>query len=123
MESIPGISKSEYEVMKIVWAEKQVTASRIIEILGPKMNWRPRTIKTLINRLVGKQALDYTVSGKSYIYSPAVKHEDCIAEASESFLETVFDGALMPMLAYFAKSKKFTAEEIEKLKRILNEEE
>ena len=43
-----------------------------------------------------------------------------IQRESESFLDRVFDGSLMPMLAYFAQSDKLSREDVEKLKDILD---
>ena len=124
MNEIPGISEAEYEVMKAVWEKHPLTSGQIIEKLSPKMNWSPKTVKTLINRLVKIKALDHKAAhGKAYLYSPAVSRGACVSKESESFIKRVFDGATMPMLAYFAKAKKIKQEDIEKLKQILEEED
>lgn len=122
MKKVPSVSEAEYEVMKVVWSMKTITSGEIIEKLSPKMDWNPQTVKTLINRLVKKKALNYTNKGKSYIYTAALSKEDCIDKESKSFLNRIFDGALMPMLTHFAKSNELSAEEIEQLNKILNGE-
>lgn len=122
MKKTPGITEAEYEIMKIAWGKNPVTSGELIEKLCPKMNWGPKTVKTLINRLVKKEALNYTSIGKAYLYTPAVSREECVAEESESFLQRMFDGALMPMLTHFAKSKRLSPGEIKQLKKILSEE-
>ncbi|MDD5698133.1 MAG: BlaI/MecI/CopY family transcriptional regulator [Victivallaceae bacterium] len=122
MKEIPGISEAEYEVMKVVWKKYPLTSGEIIEKLSPKKNWNPKTVKTLINRLVKKQALVHTAQGKAYLYSPAVSREACASRESESFIKRVFDGAMMPMLAHFAKANKIKPEDVERLKKILEEQ-
>ena len=122
MKKSPGIAECEYEIMKIVWEKNPIPSREIIERLCPKMNWSPKTVKTLINRLVRKKALNYTSAGNAYLYTPALSREECVAEESESFLQRMFDGALMPMLTHFAKSKRLSREEIRQLKKILTEE-
>jgi BlaI family penicillinase repressor len=122
MSGAPKISGAEFEVMKIVWREGSVTANSIADELSPRENWSPKTVKTLIARLVKKGALSFKADGKTYIYSAAAKKEDCVAEEAESFLNRVFDGALSPMLAHFAKSKPLSKEDITALKQLLNEE-
>jgi BlaI family penicillinase repressor len=123
MCDIPKISEAEYEVMKIVWHTGSLTANEIVDSLVPESNWAPKTIRTLINRLLKKKALRYEVRGKSYLYSPAISKNEYIAVQSESFLDQIFDGALMPMLSYFAKSKKLSPGDIEKLKSLLEEKD
>jgi BlaI family penicillinase repressor len=123
MNKTPKISDAEYEIMKELWKKNPLTANEIIEALLPETDWAPKTIRTLINRLANKKAIKYEQVGKSYLYSPAVSQEDCIAEESESFLARMFDGALLPMLTHFAKSGKLKQGDIEKLKSIFEEGE
>ncbi|OGV55711.1 MAG: transcriptional regulator [Lentisphaerae bacterium GWF2_44_16] len=119
MKNIPKITAAEYEIMKILWDNYPLTANKIIETLSSKTHWTSKTVRTLINRLVKKKAIKYEQDGKSYLYSPAVCRSECVAEESASFLNRMFDGALMPMLTHFVKSKKLKPEDIEKLKSIL----
>jgi len=120
MMAIPKISDAEFEVMKVVWEKSPVTANEIVERLAASSDWQDKTIRTLINRLLKKAALSHEARGKVYYYSPAVTREECQRRESESFLERVFDGSVMPMLAYFAQSDKLSREDVEKLKDILD---
>ncbi len=120
MSKIPRISDAEWEVMKVVWARSPRTAGEIIEALaGRHRPWHPKTIKTLLNRLVRKGALAYDEVGRAYLYRPAVAESECAAAASDSFLRRVFGGSLKPMLAQFLERKKIPAAELKELRRIL----
>ena len=50
---------------------------------------------------------------------PAVTEQECIAAASESFLDRVFGGALKPMLAHFVEREDLSPEEVKELEKIL----
>jgi BlaI family penicillinase repressor len=113
------ISDAEIEVMKIAWKKNPITSNEIVERLSQTTSWAPKTIRTLINRLANKGALNYKQEGKSYLYTPGISKEECVKAETESFLDRMFDGALMPMLTHFAKSKKLSSEDIDKLKDIL----
>ncbi|MEH7060984.1 BlaI/MecI/CopY family transcriptional regulator, partial [Bacillus wiedmannii] len=52
MKELPKISEAELEVMKVLWSKSPQTANEVIEALEVKMDWKPKTIRTLINRLV-----------------------------------------------------------------------
>ena len=123
MSKTPRISETEWEVMKVVWAKSPIPAQEIIEVLTRQDEWHPKTVKTLLNRLVKKRALGFRKEGRAYLYRPLVKEGDCVAAASESFLGRVFGGSLQPMLAYFADTKKLSTEEIAELKRLLKRSE
>jgi BlaI family transcriptional regulator, penicillinase repressor len=119
----PNISEAEWEVMRAVWAGHPATANEVVERLAGEKDWSPRTIKTMLNRLVKKRALGFTEEGKRYLYRPLVSREECVRDESRSFLDRVFGGALGPMLNHFVRNEKLSAEEIAELKRLLARKE
>lgn len=123
MKTIPKISETEWEVMKIVWAESPLAADVIIARLAAQDDWHPKTAKTLLSRLVKKKALGYEKDGRAYLYRPLVREVDCVRAVSDSFLDRVFGGSLAPMLAHFVAHKKMSAAEIRELKRLLGQKD
>jgi len=120
MKFVPRISDTEWEIMRIVWARGPITANEIIERLAAvDASWHPKTARTLLARLVRKKALGYQAKGRTYFYSPLVTEEQCVAVASESFLDRVFGGSLRPMLAHFVERRKLTREDLEEMSRLL----
>jgi|ERR1700679_3986045 BlaI family penicillinase repressor len=119
----PRISETEWELMKVCWSRSPVTAQEIIKALSSREAWHPKTVKTLLNRLVKKRALGFKKSGRVYLYEPLVAERDCVAAASESFLDRVFGGSLQPMLAHFAETRKLSPVEITELKNLLERKE
>src|SRR5690349_21414521 len=57
MPAIPQISDAEWEVMKAVWEAAPLTAGEVVERVEAEQKWKPRTVKTLLNRLVKKGAV------------------------------------------------------------------
>jgi BlaI family penicillinase repressor len=105
--------------MKVIWRRSPCTAHEIVAALASSQAWSAGTIKTLLNRLHSKGALLFEKVGKSYLYRPAVAEDQLRAEETESFVDRVFDGALSPMIAHFARSRKLGARDLEELERIL----
>ena len=122
MKQLPRISDAEWTVMKVLWERSPLPASDIIAQLEQREQWHPKTIKTLIGRLVGKGALGFTKDGKAYLYRPLVSETDCAGAASDAFLSRVFGGSLKPMLAHFVEKKRLSPDELKDLKRLLDEE-
>jgi BlaI family transcriptional regulator, penicillinase repressor len=124
MKQTPRISETEWEVMKVVWAHAPCTAGQIIELLTQAdSTWHPKTVKAFLNRLVKKRVLGFRMEGRAYLYRPLVRESQCVAAASQSFLERVFGGSLKPMLAHFVERKKLSAGEIRELKELLENRE
>jgi len=121
MKGLPRISESEWQVMRVLWSQAPATANVVVAALADSTTWKPKTIKTLINRLVKKGALGFEKQGRAYLYHPLVDEADCVRAESRSFLSRVYGGALLPMLAHFIEEENLSPEEIEELRRILAE--
>lgn len=121
MNDIPQISDAEWEVMKVLWSNSPRTANEVIEALEDHTDWKPKTIRTLLNRLVQKQAVTYSQDGKVYAYSPLVSEDECVKSETESFLKRIYGGALKPLLVNFLKEEKLSPEDIKELRTILDD--
>ena len=118
---LPTISDAEWQVMDVIWdAAAPLNANDVVDRLAGRADWSPRTVKTMLNRLVNKGALAFQAEGKRYLYEPAVSREACVRAQSRSFLSRVFGGAAGAALLHFVEQHDLTPAEIEQLKRVLD---
>ena len=122
MAKMPQISDAEWDVMKVLWDAGPIGAQEVTEALAVERNWRPQTVKTLLNRLVKKGAVAYAEEGRRFIYRPNVARDAVERAASRSFLTRVFDGAVTPAVVHFLKLGQLSPADIEELKRTLDRE-
>lgn len=115
------ISSAEWQVIKVLWQESPLTASSVIEYLKPETDWSPKTIQTLIGRLVKKGVLGVNKDANLNQYYPLVSQEECMREETKSFLQKVYNGSLQLMLANFVKDENLSAKEIQELRNLLDE--
>ncbi len=123
MTQSPRISDAEWTVMKELWRRSPQTAQEVTAALHVQTSWSPSTVKTLINRLVGKGALGSTKQGREFLYSPKVSESSCARAESHSFLQRVFGGSMRPMLASFLEEESLSPEDIQELRRLLDHKE
>lgn len=123
MPPLPQISDAEWEVMKVLWDSSPRTAAEVVDALAGRRDWNPRTIKTLLNRLVRKGAVAYAVEGKRYLYRPRVAQEACVRRESQSFVRRVFAGQEASMLVNLVRDARLTPGQIAALRRILDAKE
>ena len=121
MKKLPKISESEWLVMRVLWSKSPLAAQKVFEQLDGKMKWKPKTVKTLIDRLVKKGAVKYEKDGRRYMYSPAVGRDEYVTKERRSFVRRVYGGISKPMLAAFLEDAKLSAEDIAELKDILEQ--
>ena len=118
----PSISESEWTVMETLWESSPQTASAVAKALQESTGWAENTVRTLLTRLVEKQALEIVDPGvQPKQYSPAVKRELCVQAESASFLDRIFQGAAKPLLVHFARNARLTEEEARELKKLLDQ--
>jgi BlaI family penicillinase repressor len=115
-----AISDAEWIVMRVVWRLGKATASEVIAELAPTENWSHRTIRTLLGRLVEKDALTAEADGNRYLYRPRVTQQKCVRAEGRSFLNKVFGGDAAELLIHFAQEAKISRQQIDELKRLLD---
>jgi BlaI family transcriptional regulator, penicillinase repressor len=118
---LPRISDAEWIVMKVIWEKGSATANQVVEALETEMHWKPKTIHTLLARLVQKTALEADKTEREYVFHPTLEAKECLHAASRSFLSRFFGGEVAPFLACFLEAERLSPEEIADLKRILEE--
>ena len=107
--------------MKVIWTAETATANQVVAALEQKMAWKPKTIHTLLRRLVQKGALAYDKIGREFHYRPLVDAAHYTHFVSRSFLDRFFGGQLAPFLACFLEREKLSPRELQELRRILDE--
>lgn len=121
MRSLPQISEAEFQVMKIVWKSAPVNTNEITERLQKTTSWSPKTIQTLIRRLVAKGALAYEKQGRVFVYTPLVGEQEYLNQESRSFLKRFYGGEITAMLSAYLEDGRLTETELQKLRSLLAE--
>src|SRR5213083_2639350 len=71
----PSISDAEWDVMKVVWDHGPLTSGEVVKRLEAEKDWKPRTIKTLLARLVQKGAVEAKETEGKHLYAAKVSRE------------------------------------------------
>ena len=122
MKSCPEISDAEFQVMKIIWsAGIPLNTNEIVEKLEACTAWKPKTIHTLLSRLAKKGALQYEKNSRVFVYTPLVTEAEILAQENDNFLNRFYDGALNSMVVNLLEKDRLSDDDIDSLRRILNE--
>ena len=123
MKNLPDISDAEWDVMKVVWDHGPLSSGEVVRHLATERHWKPRTVKTLLARLVQKGAVAAAEQGTGrFLYSAKVAREQLSRREARSFLARVFDGALAPALVHLVQEADLSPKQIAELKKILDQE-
>lgn len=120
MGVLPQITEAEFEIMKIVWKYAPISTNEITEKLTQSTAWSPKTIQTLIKRLVTKGALSYEKHSRVFVYTPLVKEDEYIGQKSSSFLKRYYNGDITSMLSAYLENDRLSEAEIDTLRTLLS---
>ncbi|MES2675315.1 MAG: BlaI/MecI/CopY family transcriptional regulator [Pseudomonadota bacterium] len=123
MEPDLQLTDSEWDLMKILWEAAPASVNAIAERAQQTNQWHPKTVRTMLIRLDKKGLVNYSIRDGIQHYQPLFSREECESQATQSFLQRVFDGALTPMVAHFSSKRKLTPEEKRALLALLNDSE
>jgi predicted transcriptional regulator len=115
------ISEAESAVMDVLWARSPLGADEVAAALADRRDWQDATIKTLLNRLLNKGAVEAVRDGRRYLYSPKIRREDWVLAESRGLLERLFDGRVAPLVAHFSAHRKLSKKDVAELRKLLEE--
>lgn len=121
MKRLPQISEAEYEIMKIVWKYAPISTNEITDRLVAATTWSPKTIQTLIKRLVTKGALTYQKQSRVFVYTPLVEEKEYLKQESSSFLDKYFNGDITALVSSYLENENLSASEIDNLRKLLSD--
>ena len=105
--------------MKIIWKHAPISTSEITKRLTQTTSWSPKTIQTLIKRLVTKGVLAYEKQSRVFVYTPLIAEKEYIEQKSHSFLERYYNGNILSMLSAYIEEDKLSESEIASLRSLL----
>jgi BlaI family transcriptional regulator, penicillinase repressor len=115
------ISDAEHAVMEVLWDDSPLTAQDVAERVDPARGWSANTVKTLLGRLLAKNAIRHEEDGRRYLYRPAVQRGDYVAGESRRLIDRLFGGKLTPLVAHLAERDDLTAQDIAEIEALLKD--
>ena len=123
MSVLPRISDAEIDVMEIVWNDNPIGTNEITDRLTGDGERSPKTIQTLIRRLVDKGALSFEKRGRQFYYTPAIDRDDFIDNQKRRFADRFFGGDVTSLVSSFVGGGKITRKELEEIRSIIDSAE
>ena len=118
-----NLTKTEWSLMKICWDKGQSTARDIYEETLKVKKRGYQTVKTMLDRMVGKCYLKRTKFGPIWMYEPSVTRENVMKNEIETLADNVLDKTLVPLFAHLAEKEKLSPEELDALRELIKKHE
>ncbi|MDE6568436.1 MAG: BlaI/MecI/CopY family transcriptional regulator [Lachnospiraceae bacterium] len=109
--------------MNYLWDKNPATIADMVHYFDGITNWDRHVIIMMLKRMEAKGAVAWQTNGRAKHYYPVLEKEQSCVQETEDFLERVYKGSLGLMLTTMAKQEKLAKEDIDELRKILNEGE
>jgi BlaI family transcriptional regulator, penicillinase repressor len=100
-----NISDAEARVMEVLWTRAPLSSRDVIESLSPVEGWSPKTVRTLLDRLHAKGAIERRRDERLFVYSPLLRREEWLKAQTSELVERHCQGRLAPLVSAFASSE------------------
>jgi predicted transcriptional regulator len=121
MSMTERISEAEHAVMEALWEESPLTAADVCDRVCKQRDWSMPTVKTLLSRLVAKQAVATEPEGRRFLYSPLIAREDYVGTESRRLVDRLFGGSAATLVAHLAETEALSEEDLAEIEALLKE--
>jgi BlaI family penicillinase repressor len=116
------LTQAEWQIMNALWEKHPATARDIMSRLPKDVKWAYTTLKTMLSRLVEKEAVSEQKQSNTSIYEPLVSQRKARLSAFRLLLDQSFDGAMGPLMHFMLEEQKLNAKQKKELIEILQNE-
>ena len=103
----PELTEAEWTIMKVVWENQPCAAGTVQEALVNDLGWAYSTVKTTMDRMVGKGLLQIKKIRNLQLFSAKVSRKQVAGWEFRRMLSRAFDGALGPMMQYLVENEEY----------------
>lgn len=119
MTTPPELTEAEWALIKAVWKLQPCPAPTVQEYLADSRAWTYSTVRTLLDRMVGKGLLSAEKLRNLTLYRAAVTREQAQLGELRYALKHAFDGAMTPLVQCLLESEKISPRQLDQLEALI----
>jgi len=116
------ISDTELELMELLWERETATVTDLRIAAAEKLGWDASMTKTLLSRLVTKEAVS-AEKRQVFYYTPNISREEYRRLTTKRLIDRLFSGSAKNLAASLVDCDELTAEDIAELRAMFAPED
>lgn len=118
----PDLSGAERDVLKVLWECGPGTVRQVSAALEERgKTWKYTTVLTLLQRLAAKGYAEADASGPAHVYDASATLDEVVHHRLKDVARQYCDGDSVPLVLNLVRSESFTADELRRFRRLLDE--
>jgi predicted transcriptional regulator len=114
---------SELEILHVLWSRGASTVREVHEALSEKKEMGYTTVLKLLQIMTTKGTVRRNETQRAHVYEACLPAEQTKRQIAGDMLQRVFEGSASQLMVHALAGSKASAEEIEELRRLLDEYE
>jgi len=116
-------TSSELEILHVLWERGPSTVREVHQTLSEKRPIGYTSVLKLMQIMTGKGTVRRNEEQRAHVYEAVQPAEKTKRELALDVLQRVFDGSASELMMHALSGRKATKEEIDEMRRLLNEHE
>jgi len=117
----PGVSDTEMDVLKVLWEHGPGTVREVdAQLRKHGREWAYTTVLTLLQRLQAKGYVQTEKSRVPHVFQACVSREALLEDRLKALADELAGGTATPLLHALVTGNRFTSEEIDQLRSLLD---
>lgn len=118
----PVMSDAEREVLKVLWDHGPLAVRDVLSRLAELgQEWTRSTVITLLQRLEKKGYVESDKSQFAFVFRAVVSREEVMSSRMKDLATELCDGEALPLVLAFAERHKFSAEELARFRKMIDD--
>lgn len=111
------LAEAEAKFADIIWERAPISSPELVKICEKEMNWKKSTTYTVLKKLCDRGIFQ----NENACVTVRMSREEFYGIQSRKYVEEVFEGSLPRFLTAFCGGRKLSKQEIEEMKKFIEE--
>lgn len=116
-----NMTKSEQKILRLLWDEGSLSIQQITEKFQDDCGWSKHAVISFLKKMEAKNLVVYETRGRTKYYSALPEKVNIAKEERTSFLKNFYNGKLGLMVNAMAQEDSLSQEDIEDLRKLLDD--
>ena len=123
MNSLPELTKAEYDILSVLWKKRRASVREVHDLLQSMHAWAYTTTKTIMDRMTKKELLRREAFHGVYVYKPMISRPAGLARFVQFIARNLLEIDASQVVSMFAEHQTLSEQEIRELEQLLQEDE
>ena len=116
-------TKTELEILNILWELKQATVREVHEILNGRKPTAYTTVLKMLQIMTEKNLVERDDSSKAHVYKAKQPKEQTQKNLVADLIEKAFRGSALKLVQHVLETKPTSAEELKEIRKLIKKAE